>query len=134
MGLLRSLFGRKEKVEARPDQMLVSKMVGQMEQNEFTSRTCGYPGCGRTCMVPTVWMRLCTPNIEKFFLDVGGYCPGCRAYHCHRHLHFQPESKDGLDYHVATCRKCDSRVGSAPARDPELEEAIASLTKLLTAK
>lgn len=126
MGFLGNLFGRKEKTEARPGQLLVSKALGNMEQNEFSSRTCQYAGCSRTCMVPSVRLRLHTSQIESWHLDVGGYCPGCREYHCHRHLHLWPDPREPKDPpYVITCHVCDSPVVSQP--DPR-EEAMAYIT------
>jgi len=104
MGFLSKLFGRKP---ARPQVAGRGISLYQMslQQQGVSSKKCGV--CGKSFACPSQGHTIMTANIDGFVLDVGGYCPKCKAFRCHDHVAFKSDTPMIYEVH---CKVCGSAV------------------------
>ena len=105
MGFLNKLFG-KTSASTSTGGGRMSMMALTVQQNhKLSSRRCGLDG--QTFPCPSITHTVITGDINRFALDVGGYCPSCRDFRCHDHVEFKEMESMTFGIH---CLSCGTRV------------------------
>ena len=106
MGFLSKLFGKTPTRPSVGGSGKISMFAMTMQQNHgMSSQRCGVDGSTFPC--PAITHTIITADIDRFALDVGGYCPSCREFRCHNHCEFK--ALDNMAYGIF-CTQCGTRV------------------------
>ena len=120
MGFLGKLFGKSSSgAKASGGRISLAAMTIQ-QQHKVSAHRCGVDN--RTFPCPSITHTIITADINRFALDVGGYCGSCREFRCHEHVEFKHvvgelpagNQLDAMAYGIF-CTVCGNRVSGVNA-------------------
>ncbi len=101
MGILNKLFGKSGSKSSSSGGRISMAAMTLQQNHKVTPQSCGVDG--RTFPCPTITHTVITADINRFGLDVGGYCSSCRDFRCQNHCEFKEMEKMAFGIFCSIC-------------------------------